>query len=145
MSAARKQSEDIVHVGQRYIREVDDHGTESWAKFPMCKGLGQHKILGSVSSGIWTLGGADTQAKGVTHKTTPMVTEHICGSKNGSHYLDTPLTPPPPHTDTPTYKRRNASARAYKHVPVIAMDYMYVKEMTDDTNSPHTGDSQLLQ
>ena len=57
LSAARKQAEDIVNVGQRYMRVVDDHGTESWAKFQMCKGLGQHKILGSVSSGIWTLGG----------------------------------------------------------------------------------------
>ena len=34
--------------GQRYIRAVDDHCTESWAKFRMWQGLGQHKILGRV-------------------------------------------------------------------------------------------------
>ena len=32
-SAAGKKAEDIVNVGQGYIRVVDDHGTESWAKF----------------------------------------------------------------------------------------------------------------
>ena len=44
------QAEDIVNVGQRYVRNVDDLGTQSWVKFQMCKELGQHKILGSVSS-----------------------------------------------------------------------------------------------
>ena len=38
-----KQAEDIVNV------VVRDHGTESWAKFQMCKRLGQDKTLGSVS------------------------------------------------------------------------------------------------
>ena len=48
-STAGKQAEAIVNVGERYIRVVDDHGAESLAKFQMCKGLGQDKILGSVS------------------------------------------------------------------------------------------------
>ena len=47
-SAAGKQAEDILNVGQRYTRVVDDHGTESWPKFQMCR-LGQDKILGSAS------------------------------------------------------------------------------------------------
>ena len=45
-SPARKQAEDIVNVGQSYVRVVDDHGTESCAKFQMCKGLGQDKDTG---------------------------------------------------------------------------------------------------
>ena len=47
-SAAEQQAEDTANVSQRYIRVVDDRGMESWAKFEMCKGLGQDKILGSV-------------------------------------------------------------------------------------------------
>ena len=47
-SAAGKQAEDIVNVGQRYIRVVDDHGTESWAKFQMWRGFGQEMTLGGV-------------------------------------------------------------------------------------------------
>ena len=43
-SAAGKQTEDIVNAGQRYIPVVDDHGTESWAKFQKCRGLGQNRI-----------------------------------------------------------------------------------------------------
>ena len=48
-SAAGKQTEDVVNDGQRCIRVVDDHGTESWAKFTMCRGLGQDRTLGSGS------------------------------------------------------------------------------------------------
>ena len=48
-SAAGKQARDIVKGGQRYVRVVDDQGTESWRKFQVCKGHGQSKILGSVS------------------------------------------------------------------------------------------------
>jgi hypothetical protein len=48
-SAAEKQAEDIVNMGQKFIQVVDDYGVESWAKFQMCKGLGNDKILGSVS------------------------------------------------------------------------------------------------
>ena len=48
-TAAGSQAEDIVNVGQRYVRVVEDHGTESWVKFQMCKELGQDKMLGSVS------------------------------------------------------------------------------------------------
>ena len=39
-SAAEKQAEDIVNIGQKYVQAVDDKGAESWAKFQMCKGLG---------------------------------------------------------------------------------------------------------
>ena len=48
-SAAEKQAEDIVNLGQKYVQVVDEYGKESWAKFQICKGLGQDKILGSVS------------------------------------------------------------------------------------------------
>jgi hypothetical protein len=48
-SAAEKQAEDIVNMGQKYVQVVDEYGVESWAKFQMCKGLGNDKILGSVS------------------------------------------------------------------------------------------------
>ena len=48
-SAAENQSEDIVNVGEKFVEVVDENGTASWAKFQMCKGLGQEKILGSVS------------------------------------------------------------------------------------------------
>ena len=36
-SSAEQQAEDTANVSQRYIRVVDDRGTESWAKFEMCK------------------------------------------------------------------------------------------------------------
>ena len=49
LSAAGKQAQDIVNVGQRYVRVDYDHGTESWANLQMCKGLGQDQILGIVS------------------------------------------------------------------------------------------------
>ena len=49
LSAAGKQAENIVNVGQRHVRVVDDDGTESWTKFQMCKGLGQDKMLESVN------------------------------------------------------------------------------------------------
>ena len=48
-SAAEKQAEDIVNMGQKYVLVVDENGKESWAKFHMCRGLGQGRILGSVS------------------------------------------------------------------------------------------------
>ncbi len=48
-SAAEKQAEDIVNIGQKRVLVVDDKGTESWAKFQMCDGLGQKNILWSVS------------------------------------------------------------------------------------------------
>ena len=48
-SAAEKQAEDIVNLGQKYVQVVDEYGKESWAKFQICKGLGHDKILGSVS------------------------------------------------------------------------------------------------
>jgi hypothetical protein len=40
-SAAEKQAEDIVNMGQKYVQVVDEYGVESWAKFQMCKGFGQ--------------------------------------------------------------------------------------------------------
>jgi hypothetical protein len=48
-SAAEKQAENIVNVGQKFVQVVDEKGNESWAKFQMCRGLGQNRILGSVS------------------------------------------------------------------------------------------------
>ena len=48
-SAAAKQTEEIVNLGQRYVQVTDERGTESWAKFQICKGLGANRILGSVS------------------------------------------------------------------------------------------------
>ena len=48
-SAAGKQAEDVVNVGQRHIPVVGDHDTESWAKFQMSRGPGHDKVLGSVS------------------------------------------------------------------------------------------------
>ena len=48
-SAAEKDVEQIINVGQKYVQVVDSRGNESWAKFQMCKGLGQNRILGSVS------------------------------------------------------------------------------------------------
>ena len=48
--AAGKQAEAFfVNVSQRYIGAVGDHGTVRWAKFQMCRGLGQDKILRTVS------------------------------------------------------------------------------------------------
>ena len=38
-----------MNIGQKYVQVVDDKGTESWANFQMCEGLGQNRILGSVS------------------------------------------------------------------------------------------------
>ena len=38
-----------MNVGQKYVQVVDELGNETWAKFQMCKGLGQNRILGSVS------------------------------------------------------------------------------------------------
>lgn len=32
-SAAEKQAEDIVNLGQKYVQVVDENGSESWAKF----------------------------------------------------------------------------------------------------------------
>ena len=49
LSAAGKQAENIVNVGQKHVRVVVDDGTESWTKFQMCKGLGQDKMLESVN------------------------------------------------------------------------------------------------
>ena len=46
-SAAGKQAEHIVDVGPKCIRDVDEHGTETWAEFQMCSGLGRDKSLGS--------------------------------------------------------------------------------------------------
>ena len=40
-----------------------------------------------------------------------------------------------PRSETLAHKH-NAGDRASKHVPVIATDYMYLKEMTDETNNP---------
>ena len=48
-SAAEKQAEAIMNMGQKYVETVDEKGNVSWAKFQMCKGLGQNRILGSVS------------------------------------------------------------------------------------------------
>lgn len=48
-SAAEKQAEDIVNLGQKYVQVVDENGSESWAKFQICQGLGRNRILGSVS------------------------------------------------------------------------------------------------
>ena len=48
-SAAEKQAEAIVNMGQKFVEAVDEKGNVSWAKFQMCKGLGQNRILGSVS------------------------------------------------------------------------------------------------
>ena len=49
MSAAEKEAEQIVNVGQKYVQVVDARGNESWAKIQMCKGVRQNMILGSVS------------------------------------------------------------------------------------------------
>ena len=38
-SAAEKDVEQIINVGQKYVQVVDSRGNESWAKFQMCKGL----------------------------------------------------------------------------------------------------------
>ena len=87
-SASGKQSDDSVNVGQAYIRVVDDHGTESWAKFPMCRGLGQDKIMKSVNrltpragelhtKHIQRLQDVRAAAKRVFQPTTL-----ICGKKN---------------------------------------------------------------
>ena len=48
-SAAESQAEDIIDVGEKFVETVDENGVTSWAKFQMCKGLGNGKILGSVS------------------------------------------------------------------------------------------------
>ena len=78
-SAAGNQAEDIVNVGQRYIRVVDDHVTESWAKFQMWRGFGQEMILGSVSS----LLNRDTRWCSETQTRTPTATGRSCGSATG--------------------------------------------------------------
>ena len=64
-SAAGNQAEAIDNAGQRYIRVGDDHGTESWAKFQMCRGRsrqdpGKRQQIG----GLWTLGGVQTSRLG---------------------------------------------------------------------------------
>ena len=38
-----------MNIGQKYVQVVDNKGTESWANFQMCKGLGQNRTWGSVS------------------------------------------------------------------------------------------------
>ena len=38
-SAAEKDVEQIINVGQKYVQVVDYRGNESWAKFQMCKGF----------------------------------------------------------------------------------------------------------
>ena len=48
-SAADKQSGDIVNIGEKVVETIDEHGITSHVKFQMCKGLGEGKILGSVS------------------------------------------------------------------------------------------------
>jgi hypothetical protein len=48
-SSAASQAEDIVNVGQKYVKVTDGKGAVSWAKFQMCRGLGKDKVLGSVS------------------------------------------------------------------------------------------------
>ena len=48
-SAAESQAEDIVNMGEKFVETSDVNGVKSWAKFQMCKGLGNGKILGSVS------------------------------------------------------------------------------------------------
>ena len=48
-SAAEKQFEDIVNIGEKVVETVDEHGNVNWAKFQICKGLSKGKILGSVS------------------------------------------------------------------------------------------------
>ena len=74
-SATEEQAEDIVNVGQKYVRVVDENCTESWAKFQMCSGLGRDKFLGSgsrlVESGQSVV--FRIQSLGVTHRTTPRV------------------------------------------------------------------------
>ena len=68
-SSAGKQAENIVNVGQRYIRVVDNHAT--WrTKFQMCSGLGQDKLL-EAPAGWWKLDNrwcSDTQGRIVTLK-----------------------------------------------------------------------------
>ena len=59
-SAAGKQAEDIAIVGQRYIRVVDGHGMESWAKFQM--------LCNRVWCSLDTRWCSDTQSKEVTCK-----------------------------------------------------------------------------
>ena len=59
-SAAGKQAEDIANVGQRYIRVVDGHGMESWAKFEV--------LCNRVWCSLDTRWCSDTQIKDVTCK-----------------------------------------------------------------------------
>ena len=57
-------------------------------------------------------------------------------SGTGARSACRPRNEPLPTTTTHhNNNKHNASDRANKHVPVIAIDFMYMNEMTDDTNS----------
>ena len=72
-SVAGKQAEDNVNVGQRYIRVVDDHGLESWAKSQMCLDLVKTRYW-EASAGLWNLDTrwcSDTKARELQTKQLP--------------------------------------------------------------------------
>lgn len=89
-SAAEKQAEDIVNVGQKYVQVVDDKGNESWAKFQICKGLGANRILGSVSrlveSGHSVVFRSPEMGSYIQNNTNGYRT--YLRQHNGSYYLD---------------------------------------------------------
>ena len=66
-----------VETSWRYVRVVDEYGTESWAKFQMCKGLRQDKILGvSVGSRSQDIRWhSEVQSKEETFRTIPIDAE----------------------------------------------------------------------
>ena len=97
-SAAGKQAEDIVIVGQRYIRVTDEHITESWTKFR-------------------TFGGVQTRR--VTYKTTPTATGRTCGSTMGSNYVDLWVKRKPTSTCTETNVRFSRAGHVTNEKPSI--------------------------
>ena len=48
-SAAEKQAEDIVNLGQKHVLATDSKGHAHWVKLQVCRGLGRGRVLGSVS------------------------------------------------------------------------------------------------
>ena len=89
-SAAKKQAEDIVNIGQKYVLVVDDEGTESWAKFQMCKGLGQNRIWGSVSRLVQAGHGVVFRSPDVGSYSQNNMSGYRTHLRqhNGSYYLD---------------------------------------------------------
>ena len=89
-SAAEKQAEAIVNMGQKYVQVTDEQGSTSWAKFQMCKGLGEKLILGSVSrlvesghSVVFRSPELGSYIQNNTNQYRTYLRQH-----NGSYYLD---------------------------------------------------------